>query len=391
MNGPVNPNCVYLDYNASTPIKPEARAALIDALSHTGNASSVHGPGRAGRARIDRARGRIAALAGTKEDRVVLTSGATEANSLVLSGSGRRRLLVSAIEHDSVRHFDPAAESVAVTPDGIIDLADLERRLAASTEPALVALMLVNNETGVIQPMAEAVAVARRYGAVVHCDAVQAGGRIPIDMAALGADFLTLSAHKLGGPQGAGALILGMGRDVAPLIRGGGQERGRRGGTENVAAISGFGVAAELAVSDIAIQKRLADWRAELERRILAAAPGARIFGANAPRIANTLCVAMPGVPSETQVIAFDLAGIAVSAGAACSSGRVQASHVLRAMGADESLVGSAIRISAGYASTAADFDRALEIWIDLYNRAGRGTSGVAAPAATVARAGWVV
>jgi cysteine desulfurase len=298
----------------------------------------------------------------------VFTSGGTEANNLALAGAGRERVLVSAIEHDSVLKA-VAAETIPVDRRGVVELAALERLLAARAEPALVAVMLANNETGAIQPVADAARVAHVHGALLHCDAVQAAGKIAIDFKALGVDLMTVSAHKLGGPAGVGALIVA---DHVPLTarqRGGGQERGRRAGTENLAGIVGFGVAADIAAAELGTMAKLANLRDDLERRATAAVPGAILFGREAPRLSNTTCLALPGLSSEVQMMALDLAGVAVSAGSACSSGKVQASHVLRAMGADAATAGSAIRISLGWESSAEDVEAFLEAWCALAAR----------------------
>ncbi len=356
---------IYLDHNATTPMRPQAIAAMVEAMRFVGNASSVHGFGRAARARVDRARRQVAGLIGGEAANVIFTSGGTEANNLALRGGGRARVLVSAIEHDSVLSPIDSAKRIPVDARGIVDLAALERLLAMSREPAIVAVMLANNETGVIQPVAEVVRIARAHGALVACDAVQAAGKIAVDMAALGVDYLSLSAHKLGGPQGVGALVL---RDGAPLCAvqtGGGQERGRRGGTENVAGVVGFGVAAEIAGHELGAFARLA----ELRDRVQAALQGARVLGADAPRLPNTLNVAMPGVPAQTQIMALDLAGIAISAGSACSSGKVKFSPVLHAMGVAEADAGSALRISFGWNSTEQDATRMIAAWMDVYRR----------------------
>jgi cysteine desulfurase len=359
---------VYLDYNATTPVRPAVAAAMAEALAAVGNPSSVHGFGRAARARLEAAREQVAALVGARPAQVVFTSGGTEANDLALTGAGRERVLVTAIEHDSVLKAT-AAETIPVERSGLLDLAVLERMLAARREPALVAVMLANNETGVIQPVAEAACLVHGHGALLHCDAVQATGKIAVDFNALGADLMTLSAHKLGGPAGVGALVIADHVNLAARQRGGGQERGRRAGTENLAGIVGFGVAAEIAAAELGAMAGLAGLRDDLERRALVAKPGAFVFGREARRLANTSCIALPGVSSELQVMALDLAGVAVSAGSACSSGKVQPSHVLRAMGADAATAGSAIRVSLGWQSTAEDVERFLEAWCALAAR----------------------
>ncbi|WP_431855182.1 cysteine desulfurase family protein [Azospirillum sp.] len=361
---------VYLDYNASAPLKPGVKAAVAAALDLAGNPSSVHGHGRAVRRAVEDARARVAALAGAAPTRVVFTAGGTEANNLALRGFPGRRVVVSAIEHDSVLAAAPDAARIPVDSQGRADLDALER-LLAETGPALVSLMLVNNETGVVQPVAEAARIAHAHGALLHCDAVQAAGRLPLALADFGVDLLTLSAHKIGGPAGVGALLLAEGVEPEPLLRGGGQERRRRAGTENLLGIAGFGAAAALAAEDLAAAQDLAALRDSLEARALEAVPAARVMGAEAARVGNVSCLALPGVGGETQVMALDLAGVAVSAGSACSSGKVKASHVLRAMGADDSLAGSALRISLGWGSTDEDVGRFLAAWTAMARRLG--------------------
>jgi cysteine desulfurase len=338
-------------------------------MSIGGNPSSVHGPGRAARAAVEDGRARVATLVGVSPESVVFTSGGTEANNLALTGCDRGGVIVSAIEHPSVLSVRPDATVVGVGLDGVVDLAALEQALDGGEAPALVSVMMANNETGVLQPMDEVVRLAQARGALVHTDAVQAAGRVAIDMADLGVDLLTLSAHKIGGPQGVGALVVRDHVKLQPLLRGGGQERRRRAGTENVAGIVGFGVAADRAGADLAGIRRLTAMRDELETRI---ARDAIIHGASAARIGTTSCVGMPGVSGETQVMAFDLAGIAISAGAACSSGKVEASHVLRAMGVEGNAAGEAVRISFGYTSAMADVDAVVAVWEALHRRTRR-------------------
>ncbi|MFO0998544.1 MAG: cysteine desulfurase family protein [Alphaproteobacteria bacterium] len=367
---------IYLDHNATAPILPAAAEAVRSALAIVGNASSVHRAGRGMRRVIEDAREVVAALVGGKASGVVFTSGGTEANNLALGGVERARVLVSAIEHPSVLGARLDAETVRVGRDGVVDLDALRRQLAAGARPALVSLMLANNETGVIQPVREAAEIAHEFGALVHCDAVQAVGRMPVDMCALGVDMLSMSSHKIGGPPGVGALVLADGVEIRPLIQGGGQERRRRAGTENAPGIAGFGAAAAALPRETATLSALRDG---LERDLTAAVPLARIFGVHAPRLPNTTCIAMPGVQSETQVMAFDLEGFAVSAGAACSSGKVEASHVLRAMGVGEAEARTAIRVSLGWQTTADDVARFVEAWTRLYRRLGLPSVGSAA------------
>jgi len=368
----------YLDWNASAPLRVEAHAALSAALALTGNPSSVHHEGRAARQIVEDARGAVAALVGADARNVIFTAGGTEANALALTprlDAGRRqpfdRLLVSAIEHPSVlaggRFAPTAVENIPVDANGMVDLGALQRRLEAlGDQRALVSLMAANNETGVIQPVAEAAGIVHRHGGLVHVDAVQAAGRIALDIAALGADLLTLSAHKIGGTQGAGALVK---RDeslqIDPLIRGGGQERGSRAGTENVAAIAAFGAAAAAVKTNLAAESaHMVELRDRLEAGLRAG--GAVIFGAAAARLPNTTLAAMPGARAETLVIAFDLDGVAISSGSACSSGKVAPSHVLAAMGVAAELARGAVRVSIGAATTEAEIDRLLKVWQTL-------------------------
>ncbi|UEM19597.1 cysteine desulfurase [Skermanella mucosa] len=374
----------YLDYNATAPTLPAVRDAVMAALEVAGNPSSVHGFGRRARRLVEDARAEVAALAGVVPARIVFTSGGTEANASALAtgASGRtgRRILVSAIEHDSVLETVPDAERIPVMPDGTVDLAALDRMLARGDGPALVSVMLVNNETGVIQPVAEASRLAHAHGALFHCDAVQGAGRVAMDADSLGIDLMTLSAHKLGGPHGVGALVVREGIPIAPVLRGGGQEQRRRAGTENVAGIAGFGAAARLARSAADEAVRIGRLRDGLERRIAEAAEAAgvavTIHGRAARRVANTTCVSMPGVSSETQIMALDLAGVAVSAGSACSSGKVKPSHVLTAMGVDAGEASSAIRVSLGWATGPEDVDRFVDAWSTLCRRRARATAG---------------
>ena len=367
---------VYLDCNATAPLRPIAAAAVAEALSLTGNASSVHRFGRLVRAGIESAREPVAGLVGAQAAQVVFTSGGTEANNQALGLADGGRVLVSAGEHDSLLQAAPEAERVPLREDGALDLEALERLLSESPAPAMVSVMLANNETGVVQPVAETARLARAVGALIHCDAVQAAGKIPVDFAALGVDCLSLSAHKLGGPQGVGALVLGEGVACAPLLRGGGQERRRRAGTENAPGIAGFGAAAREAAAGLDDFARLADLRDRLEEGARALAPRVRLFGKTARRLPNTACFAMPGLKAETQVMALDLAGVAVGAGSACSSGKVSPSHVLRAMGADTETADCAIRVSLGWASEAADVDAFLEAWGGLLRRTEARLSG---------------
>ncbi len=360
----------YLDWNATAPVRPEVAAAVADALELGGNPSSVHASGRAARQALNTARAAVARLVNAAPDEVVFTSGGTEANNFALRAFPGRRVVVSAIEHDSVRAAAPEAAVLAVDRDGLADLDALERMLAALGRPALVSLMLANNETGAIQNLAAAARVAHRAGALIHSDAIQAAGKIAVDFRALGVDAMTLSAHKIGGAMGVGAMILRGGVEARPLVLGGGQERRLRAGTENLPGIVGFGVAARLAAAGLASYGDVARKRDEAERRLLAVAPDAIVFAGAAPRLPNTLCIAMPRVAATTQVIALDLAGVMVSAGSACSSGKVARSHVLDAMGVAREVAECAIRISLGWSTGAGDIDRLVAAWAALYARA---------------------
>jgi cysteine desulfurase len=366
----------YLDHNASSPLRPSARAAMIAAFDATGNPSSVHAEGRRARAIIDTAREQVAALVGARPSEVVFTSGATEANNCVMAG-GWKAICVSAIEHDSVlaptRASGAKVIALPASTNGVVDLQSVAEQLSQASADgarALLSVMMANNETGVIQPVAEAAALAREHGLSLHIDAVQGPGRLPVDFATLGADTLTFSAHKLGGPRGVGALIVRDGINLPALIKGGGQERRRRGGTENVAGIAGFGAAAAEAAREVEAAGRMADLRDKLESGVMAATPNAVIIGRSVPRIANTSCIAVPGKPAETLVIRLDLAGIAVSAGAACTSGKVGANSVLEAMGLGSDIARSSVRVSLGPETNDDDIAAFLAAWEKIAGRA---------------------
>ena len=383
----------YLDWNATALLRPEARAAMLAAMDVFGNPSSIHAEGRAARGLIETARRQVAALVGAEPRNVTFTSGGTEANGLALQPeletggdkAARERLLISAVEHPSVRcggSFPArAVAEVPVTADGIVDLGALERVLAAVGRP-LVSLMLANNETGVIQPVAAAAELVHRAGGLLHVDAVQAAGKIPCDINALGADFLALSGHKLGAPKGVGALVR-RSEDLHvadPMIKGGGQERGLRGGTENVLGIVGFGAAAAAAAAGLEAERaRIAALRDRLEARLKGISPDAAIFGAGVARLPNTTAFAVPGVKAETALIALDLDGVAVSSGSACSSGKVAASPVLAAMGVEPALARGAIRVSLGFSTADEEVDCFLDAWKKLVQTLPKRTHGRAA------------
>lgn len=374
----------YLDWNATAPLSEAARLAMVEAFSLPGNASSVHSEGRAARAAVEKARRQVAALVGAESAHVTFTSGATEASNHVLTPDYRMgrapvtvsRLYASAIEHPAIREggrFAPEqVTEVPVTPAGIVDLAALET-LLANHDPAsglpMVAVMLVNNETGIIQPVAEAAVLAHKYRGLMVVDAVQAAGRIALDINALDADFLIISSHKIAGPKGVGALISrGEVLMPRPLIRGGGQEKGHRSGTENFHAIIGFGAAAEVMSEQLESRNaRIGAFRDALEQAMLQATPDVIIHGAAGPRVANTSFFTLPGLKAETGQIAFDLEGIALSAGSACSSGKVGQSHVLTAMGLSSDVGG--LRISLGPETTQADIEKAISAFGKIAGR----------------------
>jgi cysteine desulfurase len=382
----------YFDWNATAPLRQEARAAMVTTLGLTGNASSVHAEGRAVRRLVEAAREQVAGLVGAEAKNVTFTSGATEANMLALTPAieiaGRKalrdRLFVSAIEHPSVRSGGRfPADAVAELPvncDGVVDLHALRSAIARAERP-LISVMLANNETGVIQPISDIAAIVHAANGVLHVDAVQGPGRIACRIGELGADLMSLSAHKLGGPQGAGALVSRGDIHIGePLIKGGGQERGLRAGTENVAAIAGFGAAVAVAANQ-ADAARIAGSRDRLEAGIKAILPEALIFGESAPRLPNTTLFAVPGMKAETAIIAFDLNGIAVSSGSACSSGKVQASHVLAAMGVKSSLAQGAVRVSLGWSTSERDIENLLNALTKVVSslRKGHMNAGLAA------------
>jgi cysteine desulfurase len=368
---------VYLDWNATAPLRREAREAMTAAMDLSGNPSSVHAEGRKARKLVEDARAAVAGAVGALARNVIFTSGGTEANALALTPGLRRvsgplveRLAVSAIEHASVlaggRFPTEAISNIGVTRSGLVDL-DRLRVMLADLPPALVSIMLANNETGAVQPVAEAGEIVHSAGGLLHVDAIQAFGKVPFDINALNADLLTLSAHKIGGPKAAGALVLAEGLlGPEPLLRGGGQERGHRAGTENVAGIAGFGAAVNAAISAVDRDAiRLETLRNHLESG-LRQTPDVIVFSDDVTRLPNTTMFTVPGLKAETAVIGFDLAGIAVSSGSACSSGKVQPSHVLQAMGYGPKLAQGAVRLSLGWSTSEADIDRCLEAWRKL-------------------------
>lgn len=353
---------VYCDYNAGAPVRPEAAAAVARALEAGGNPSSVHGAGRRVRAMIEDARETLAAAVGARADNVVFTSGATEALHLAMASAGAASLVVGATEHDAVfEHATKLVKTDRIAPvdaNGVIDLGALDRLLADAPKPALVCVQLANNETGVIQPIAKMAALGRSHGALLLVDAAQAFGRLPVDIADLDATYLVVSSHKIGGPPGAGALILALGAPFVIARFGGGQERGRRPGTENAAALAGFGGAIADATRDLKLESsRVAALRDSFEAGL---PRDTIVFGAGAARLPNTSNFALPGIAAETAVIAMDLEGVCISSGAACSSGKVRSSRVLAAMGVAPDIAKAALRVSFGWNSTEADVDACL-------------------------------
>lgn len=362
---------IYLDYNATAPLRLAAQHAMMDAMGPPGNPSSVHHQGQKARAIVELAREQVAKLADADPASVIFTSGGTEANWQALHGFSDRMIITTPVEHMAVLSAAPDALLIDVDADGVIDLNHLEHLLKTYKDNALISVMTANNETGVIQPLDQVVELARAYGALVHSDAVQSFGKGDANgcagLRASGVDMLTISAHKMGAATGIGALLVREGLVIPPLIAGGGQESRRRGGTENLIGIAGFGAAAsDIMNSGTAWLDQLAKWHQWLEDQISTHAPDAVIFGKAAKRLVNTSAIAMPGRRAETQIMQLDLAGIAVSAGAACSSGKVANSHVLAAMGAGD-LAHQTIRVSSGWNSKQSDFERFFEIWLQVY------------------------
>lgn len=357
---------IYLDHNATTHLLPQAKQAMLEVMELCGNASSTHGDGRRVRQYVEASRQKVADYFKVTAAQVVFTSGATEANNLVLKGF-QGQVITSSIEHDSVLKAREDLVICSVTIDGIVDLQALEGLLRTSKKPCLVSIMAANNETGVIQPLEPIVALCRQYQALVHTDAVQVVGKVPFNWQQLGIDYISVSAHKIGGPQGVGALIVNPSLLLRPQITGGGQERYFRSGTENVVGIVGFGAAIK--------QSQNNDWTAivalkeGLESALTARFPGVTIFGAKSPRIPNTINLTMPGVVNTVQVMHFDLNGISLSAGSACSSGKVKTSHVLQSMGIGPGDIENSIRISLGLQTTAGEIQQFTKVWESLYDR----------------------
>ena len=361
---------VYMDHNATAPLRAEAREAILRTLDLGGNPSSVHSAGRKAKRVVEDAREQVrVAVNAPKTAQVIFTSCGTEANTLALNGVVNARVLCGAAEHASVLKARSDVEKTPVDGNGKVDLGHLQSLLSNGDGNAVVSVMMANNETGVLQNIKDIAHLTHRFGALLHVDAVQAFGKIDVDFVALGVDMMSLSAHKIGGPTGVGALISSKDVKLIPSNAGGGQEGGLRGGTENVSGLAGFGVAAGLAVAQLSEMDAVKAMRDHLEQRILEIAPKAVIFGAEVDRLPNTSFVALAGVLAESQLMAMDLAGVCVSAGSACSSGKSLASTTLAAMSVPENLAKSAIRISLGHSNVKEDIESFLSVWKDLYER----------------------
>lgn len=358
---------VYLDYNATAPVHPKAIAEVQKWLTVPANPSSVHSFGREAKRQLENSRKIIANYISAWENEIIFTGSGTESNITALRAFPENRLLVSAVEHVSVLKNAENVERVPVDSNGVVDLAKLDGLLAENSTPSLVSIMLANNETGVIQPIAEISQICKKHGALLHCDAVQALGKIAVDFSLLGADMITISSHKFGGVAGSAALVVKNNLAVKPLLTGGGQELGRRAGTENIAAIAGFSAAIE--AIDFEYMKNLRLWLNELENEVQN--KGGIVFAKNVHRLPNTSCLVMPNVSNEVQLIDFDLNGFAVSSGSACSSGRIEKSHVLSAMGIDTKLANCAIRVSCGWNTTENQIKDFTKAWLKLIRKLG--------------------
>lgn len=369
---------IYADYNATAPLRPEAKAAIAAALDLTGNPSSVHAEGRKARTLVEGARETVAAAIGACRDDIAFTGGGTEAAGAPLRAAllfGNVSLLISPIEHDAVASHASRDDhhSWFVGADGVVDLDSLKADVARTVKQGLqpvVSLMLVNNETGVIQPVTEAAEIVHAAGGLIHCDAIQALGKIDVSIIDLDVDYLSVSAHKIGGPHGVGALFVKPGAPFRAVQTGGGQEFGRRAGTENVAGVVGFGASLEAALHGMAGYRALEPHRDRMESRLKAVAQTLQVHGGTAPRVAGVSCFGIESLPSETQIMGLDLAGFALSAGSACSSGKVKSSRVLTAMGLSDDAARSSIRASFGWNSTPGEFEALAEAWIKMVARA---------------------
>lgn len=366
-----NEKRTYLDYNASAPLRQEALEVMLDTFKEPGNASSIHAYGRCSRNAIETAREQVANLLSARASDVIFTSGATEANNMVLHSFKDSIIWVSAIEHPSILNSTFINEIIPVTENGVVDLEAFSNMLETLPEPSLISTMLVNNETGAIQPVEKMARLAKKKypNLHFHSDGVQAAGRIEVNFPSLQVDFFSLSAHKIGGPQGVGALVMLPGSHIKPLFIGGGQEKRLRAGTENVAGIAGFGKSCELVSNEISAFQELAKLRDYMEKKLLAIAPEIIIFCHNIDRVSNTSAISLPSVPAQTQIMALDLDGVAVSSGSACSSGKTEQSDVAKAMNISQEIMQGAFRISMGYGTSKNDIDHFLESWEKMYLR----------------------
>lgn len=364
---------IYLDYNATAPIRPQVIELMSNVMKEGGNPSSVHALGRTAKSRLEAARSQIASVINCRAQMIIFTSGGTEANNMAILNCERVRLITTNAEHDSVNlskdYFDGKVDILSINKDGLIDLKELEKLLSKEGEKTIVSILLANNETGVIQDIAAISKITKDAGALLHVDAIQAFGKIPIDFASLNVDMMSISSHKIGGPQGVGALIALEKLPVKSPIIGGGQEVGRRGGTENIAGIAGFGLAASMLPEAVEKMIILEEWRNAAELKISENADGALFFGREAKRLPNVSTVYMPNVKSETQVMNFDLDKICVSSGSACSSGKVKASHVILAMTNDEDIASSTVRMSMGWNTKKDDPDAFVKSWLNMWGR----------------------
>ncbi len=363
----MNPQKSYFDHNATTPLRPEAREAVMTAIDDVGNPSSVHSFGRGARKLIETARKIIAESLDVSAGQVFFNSGATEGNNTILKGFAGKRILCSAIEHLSSIDCGIQMELIPVTADGVVDITELKKMVAVNP-PALISVMMVNNENGVIQPVVEISKIAKSVGALFHCDAVQAYGRIPFTREGIGADYITISSHKVGGTQGTGAIVVAPNIILPKLIEGGGQEKRMRGGTENVSGIAAFGAAAKAAMGQLDSYQNLSILRDKIESELLKS-NSIKIYGRDVTRVSNTISCTIDGVAGETLLMAFDIEGIALSAGAACSSGTTRMSHVLTAMGVHGKPDRAPLRISLGWNSTEKDVEHFIEVWNKLRTR----------------------
>ena len=357
----------YLDYNATAPVWPQVIQGVGEAMRTLGNPSSVHAFGREARSLVEGARDNIASLINAKPSQIIFTSGGTEANNLALNQRNSEPIIVSSIEHDSVLKAPTNKKIIDVDSEGVIRLEHLNSLLVESAEESLVSIMLANNEIGTIQPIKEVAKMAQRHGLSVHCDVIQALGKIDVDWQELGVDLMSLSAHKIGGPQGVGALVVEEGLEFSSLLKGGGQERYRRAGTENVPGIVGFGIAADLVRENRIKMNNTAKLREKLENGLRSIVPDLKFYGSQADRLPNTSCFSMRDVEAEVQLVAFDLDGVMVSSGSACSSGKVTISHVLSAMGVPDGEASTAIRVSFGWQNNLRDVEEFLATWQKLY------------------------